>query len=209
MLNRHRKPDPIKFGKLCWPDVEFYDKEVEIIYSVEDNVETFVPAANMMGKDFVAAFCCVYNALCNEQFRIVTTSVDDKHLTTLWGEIERFVHTSKVPLVCPNGPLICNHRFIRKVVRGEVCRISYLMGRVADAEAQGLAGHHAPYTLAVGDEASGMKDQQYTQMMTWAKRALFFGNCNPCNNFFRRACEAGDKPLPDLLTNVQPDFVVR
>ena len=46
--------DPVEFKKLCWPDVEFYDKQREIIYSVQDNDETIVPAGNMLGKDFVA-----------------------------------------------------------------------------------------------------------------------------------------------------------
>ncbi len=41
--------DPIKFGKLLWPNVQFYKQQREIIESVWQNDETFVPAANMMG----------------------------------------------------------------------------------------------------------------------------------------------------------------
>ena len=43
------KVDPIAFQKLLWPQVTFYDKQREIIYSVEDNDETYVPAGNMLG----------------------------------------------------------------------------------------------------------------------------------------------------------------
>lgn len=41
--------DPIKFAKLLWPDVTFYAKQREVIYSVLENDETFVPAGNMLG----------------------------------------------------------------------------------------------------------------------------------------------------------------
>ncbi len=41
--------DPIKFGKLLWPDVSFYREQRQIIYSVRDDEETFVSAGNMLG----------------------------------------------------------------------------------------------------------------------------------------------------------------
>ncbi len=41
--------DPLKFAKLCWPDVDFYDQQRQAIYSVEENDETYIPAANMTG----------------------------------------------------------------------------------------------------------------------------------------------------------------
>ena len=47
--------EPILFFRLLWPEVRFYDKQIEIIESVRDNDETFVPAGNMLGKDYVAA----------------------------------------------------------------------------------------------------------------------------------------------------------
>ncbi len=41
--------DPIKFANLMWPNVRFYNKQKEIIYSVRDNDETVVVAGNMLG----------------------------------------------------------------------------------------------------------------------------------------------------------------
>lgn len=41
--------DPLRFGKLLWPDVDFYKQQRQIIYSIRDNDETFVPAGNMLG----------------------------------------------------------------------------------------------------------------------------------------------------------------
>lgn len=128
----------------------------------------------------------------SSEIRIVTTSVKDDHLRVLWGEIGRFVQTCKYPLEHKKGgPLIINHRDIRKVMRGEVCKISYLRGMVSE-KGEGLAGHHAPYTLIVGDEASGLDDLVYTQSDTWARRKLFIGNPNPCSNFFKRYSQEGD-----------------
>jgi hypothetical protein len=39
---------------------------------------------------------------------------------------------------------------------------------------------------------SGVDDFVYTQMSTWAKKFLIFGNCNPTANFFFKAVEGGD-----------------
>jgi hypothetical protein len=44
-----RPPDPIAFARELWPSVVFYREQEEIIYSVVENDETFVPAGNMMG----------------------------------------------------------------------------------------------------------------------------------------------------------------
>jgi len=42
--------DPIKFINLCWPKVRLYKEQEEILYSLRDNDETFVPAGNMLGR---------------------------------------------------------------------------------------------------------------------------------------------------------------
>lgn len=180
--------------KVLWPHYHFYDKQWEIIQSVETNVETYVPAGNMLGKDFTTGFIVVARFLLKKTTRIVTTSVKDEHLNVLWGEIGKFIQTSKYPLdVRKGGPLIVNHREIRKVVHGERCPISYLKGMVSGSnEGEGLAGHHAPDTLGVGDEASGLDDKVYKQFQGWAKRMLFIGNPFDCNNFFKRGVTAGD-----------------
>ena len=191
--------DPIRWGKYFWPKVDFYDKQREIIRSVEENDETYVPAGNMLGKDFVAGFIALRAFLVHRVVRVVTTSVKDDHLRVLWGEIGRFIDTARSdtpfgPLSAKEGgPLIINHRDIRKQYGGVQCKISYMRGMVSE-KGEGMAGHHAPYTLGVIDEASGVDDTVYTQMCTWAKRILVFGNCNPCpqNHFFRAGVRGGD-----------------
>ncbi len=188
--------DPVKFARILWPEVRFYSKQVEIIHSVLQNDETVVHAGNQLGKDFVAGFICLYYFLLHREVRVVTTSVKDDHLRVLWGEIGRFVMTSKYPLtIDKGGPLIFNYRDIKKVVNGVECEISYLRGMVSE-RGEGMAGHHAAHTLLVIDESSGVDDVVYTQGATWAKRMLIFGNPNPCANFFFKSVESGDILAP-------------
>ena len=189
--------DPIALQKKLWPDITFYDLQREVIYSVENNDETYVSAGNKLGKDFVTGFICVCKFLrclkMGRTCRIVTTSVAEHHLSVLWAEIAKFLTTSKVPLLARNGgPLVVNHMEIRFAREQDAKNpINYCVGRVS-AKGEGLAGHHAEETLAVGDEASGIDDVAYTMFQGWARHMLFIGNPNPCNNFFFRGIRAGD-----------------
>lgn len=193
--------DAMDFAKVLWPDVTFYGKQREIIYSVRDNDETFVPAGNMLGKDFVAGFIALWFFLSRHPCRIVTTSADYSQLeAVLWGEIRRFIQTAAYPLASDNGgPLVVNHLHLRKVVGGAMCGISYMMGRVS-AKGEGMLGHHVaetgdgiPRTLFIADEASGVDDVSYTRADTWAKRKLVIGNPYPCTNFFKAGVKGGDQ----------------
>lgn len=48
-IYKRMRADPLYFAHLCWPEVKFYDKQIEMIYSVRDNLETFVVAGNKLG----------------------------------------------------------------------------------------------------------------------------------------------------------------
>src|SRR5271154_521237 len=98
--------DPIAFQQFMWPDVHFYDKQREIIYSVLQNDETVVPAGNKLGKDYVAGFICLYFFISRNPCRVVTTSVKDDHLRVLWGEINNFINTAKYPLRSDMGGML-------------------------------------------------------------------------------------------------------
>ncbi len=199
--------DPLRIIAAAWPEVETYDKQQEIIYAVRDCPETFVPAGNMLGKDYITGLLCLCSFLWPNTFlkprhqwspfndvRIITTSVADDHLDILWGEIGRFIQSCRIPLLAKQGgPLIWNHRHLRKMVNGKECKISYLKGIVAE-RGEKMAGHHASHTLGVVDEASGVDNYVWSQMGTWADRRLAIGNCNPCDarHFFRVGVEGGD-----------------
>jgi hypothetical protein len=177
--------------------VVFYREQIETIYSVKDNFETYVVAGNQLGKDFVAAFIVLWWFLSALKMgytcRIVTTSVKDEHLDVLWGEIGRFVATSAHPLMHKDGgPLVVNYHEIRLASEAYVkTPLSYIKGQVSK-KGEGISGHHSEASLVVGDEASGLDDIVYEMAQGWFKRALWFGNPNNCNNFWRKGVEAGD-----------------
>lgn len=182
-------PDPYALRDLLWPHVTFYQEQRDVIDSVWCNDETYVPAGNMLGKDFIAGFIVLAFFLSRMPCRIITTSIKADHLSVLWGEIHSFIQSSKVPLTIDRGgPLRVLQREIhREMDGGEKC---YVKGIVSD-KGEGMSGHHLerdiPRTLFVGDEVSGMQDNYYTMASAWASRMLFIGNCWPCENFFKHA----------------------
>ncbi len=196
--------DPLRLAKTFWPHVDFYDKQIEIIKSVETSVETYCKAGNMLGKDFVTAFIVLYLFLTRNPVRIITTSVDSSQLEgVLWGEIRNFIQTSIIPLDSTRGgPIIVNHLHLRKIIKGEVDGLSYVLGRVAK-KGEGLLGHHiadqgdgVKRTFMIGDEASGLDDEAHTKGSTWASSMLFIGNPYECQNFFKKYCKEGDLKDP-------------
>lgn len=191
-MNRHFI-DPLKFAASLWPDVTFYREQKIVIYSVVDNDETFVTAGHQLGKDFVTAFIVLWYFLCHHPVRIVTTSADSAQLeSVLWGEIRRFIGMSRYDLSSERGgPLVINHLHLRKMLDGVMCPVSYCIGRVA-AKGEGMAGHHAPYSLYVGDEGSGLENISYERADTWAKRKLIIGNPYSTGNFFEKGVKGGD-----------------
>lgn len=192
-VRKRWQQEPLEFQKLFWPNVKFYDKQIEIIESVRDNFETYVTAGNQLGKDYVAGFIALYYFIVHDFVRVVTTSVAEKHLIVLWDEIGAYIRMSKIPLMYEEGgPLKINQFSIRKTIgSAEGIEKSYLIGQVSE-RGEKMAGHHAPYNLLIVDEASGVHDKVYENAQGWMKRSLIFGNPNQCNNFFKKGIKAGD-----------------
>lgn len=204
LLHPRIHPDDLFVLKeVLWPynavgkPLNFHSKQVEIVESVLTCPETYVPAANKMGKDFICGFiapavfvvCAAKGITC----RIVTTSVAEHHLKVLWGEIGRFVTTSRKPLVGrAEDQFTMNYMEMRRASEANAKNpLNYLVGRVSE-RGEGLAGHHAEFTMLIGDEASGLDDKVHEMGQGWAKSMLFIGNPNPCNNFFRKAVKDGN-----------------
>lgn len=196
--------DPFEFKKLCWPEITFYDKQIEIIKSFRDNVETIVVAGNKLGKDFVAGFLSLWFFCSRRPARVVTTSVNGDQLEDiLWGEIRRMIQESEIEL-----PIEYNHMKIRqKNNRGLLIPNAELVGRVC-RQSEGLLGRHStsgfkatgdsiPRTAVIFDESSGIDDETYKSTLTWSKRRLAIGNPFTCNNFFKAAVKDGDIPRPN------------
>ncbi len=203
--------DPLKFKEMCWPDVVFSREQIEIIYSVRDNVETVVPAGNMLGKDYVAGFIILWFFMSRHPCRIVTTSAKEDHLRVLWGEMGQFIQSSKVALdVQQGGSLIVNDRDIYKVVNSKKDKLSYIIGRVASPDKiAAMSGHHIaqtgdgiPRTLFVPDECSSIPQAYYTMAIAWFNRMLAIGNPWPCDNFFKYAVK-GEPGTKDKGGNIR------
>jgi hypothetical protein len=199
--------DPMKLKAFLWPDVYFYREQRRIIYSTWDNDQTFVPAGNMLGKDFTAGFIAIGAFITRYPCRIVTTSAKEDHLRVLWGEMLRYVRTCKYSLdVRKGGPLLLKHQEIERIVDGEKCPLSYIRGMVAsDATEAAMQGHHCAKsghrpvgngkvtpdgvwrTLFIADECSSVPHNYWRLAGTWAHRMLAIGNTWPCDNFFKHA----------------------
>lgn len=125
--------------------------------------------------------------------RVVTTSVKDDHLRVLWAEIGDFVRGCKTPLLADKGgPFVFTHRELRFKEEMDLTEPkNYLIGRVSE-KGEGMAGHHAAYTMIIGDECSGLANQVYVFAQGWAKRHLYFGNPHECQNFWREMVNGGD-----------------
>jgi hypothetical protein len=195
--------DPLKLAAMLWPRESFYPIQREMVYSVEDSAETYVHAANKVGKDWVAGKVitlyllrhCFIGEPPNRGCRIVTTSASDGHLDVLWGEIGRCIATSAHPLDSrKGGPFVLKDREVNVLIDGVEDAISYVKGMVhkPGTNAETLQGHHARFTLGVSDETSSADDAVHKAFQGWAKRMLFFGNPWPCSNFFYKGCKAGN-----------------
>lgn len=203
--------DPLAFMSMAWPDAGLYDKEQEMVLSCRDSIETIVVAGNMLGKDYTVGIICPTFFIAPQLFfpisyvrevesrrrpgydphtrRVVTTSVKDEHLDILWGEIGRHVKTCKLPL---DDLLYVTTHEIRFREEAEAKNpVNYLKGMVSKT-GEGLAGHHAAYTLFACDEASAMDDMAYKAAQGWAKRIFLFGNPHDCSNSWRTNYEAGN-----------------
>ncbi len=202
--------DPLKLGAMLWPPKDdldgIYDLQAEVIRSVEHNKRTVLPAANKMGKDWIASWiivvtfvrCAIVSRATSRDVRcrILTTSATKEHLDVLWAEIDSRIQESRWPLrMEQGGPLHCVHYKIVRAGDQDVKEpSSYIIGRVASSgdRGEGLSGHHGDVTMGVVDEASGSPDIVEEMLGGWTKRELVFGNCNPCSNFFHRDVDAGD-----------------
>ena len=188
--------DPILFQKMFWPDILLTRHQREIMYSLRDNDETYVPAGNDLGKDFISAFAVLWFFCSRRPARVVTTSVKwDQLNDVLWGEIRRFLDTTDRKL-----PIRYNEMHIRQVRDdGLAVPLSEVRGQCI-SKGESLLGRHLPHdiarTLCIFDEASGIEDSVYESSTTWAHKILVIGNCYPCSNFFFRGITGGDLKSP-------------
>lgn len=199
------RDDPLALQRAFWPQYNFYQEQREIVLSVRDNKYTYAPAAQKMGKDFIAGFIPVWFFLTRSPCRVVITSAKEGHLDVVFAEINKFINTCRFPLLAKEGgPLLVKYHNIRKLVNGKVCGTSYIKGMVAaDDSIAAMGGHHVPtwddtpHTLFLGDECSSMNSEYEEKARPWAHRLFFIGNCWDCDNVWRKGVDKGDEPYKD------------
>lgn len=210
--------DPFLVQKVLWPDTYFYKEQRDVVESVWQNRFTYVPAAQKMGKDYVAGFVMLVYFLTRHPCRIVNTSANDDHLVVLWAELEDWIARSRFPLLAKEGGnLYTKHREMRKTVGGKVHKKSYVKGMVAaDDRIAAMGGHHVadpgdgvPRTLFLPDECSSVRAEYMSVAEPWAHRILCIGNTWDCpqTHFWRAGIERGnveyeDKTRPGLYSKV-------
>ena len=183
--------DPFNFYAWAWPDMVITEPQARITESLRDNHTTVVPAGNDQGKDFIAARLCLWFFCSRSPAKVVTHSVDQPQLKgVLWGEMKRAIEESVVKL-----PLHVREDMHMNFVRvdGSYDPLSYLIGRVT-RKGEGLLGHHialgddgVPRCMFLADEASGVDNEAWEKVDTWAHRKLAIGNPYPTTNFFYKA----------------------
>jgi hypothetical protein len=185
--------DPVKFCQLCWPDLSLYDKQAEILYSLRDDHQTFVHAANEVGKDFIAGIATIWFFASRQPARVVTSSSGETQLkSVLWSEINQRLRTSRVPF-----PFRINTMEVKRTVdaEGTLDPLSYIIGHVTNV-VENFQGHHLPHdkprTLYIADEASGIGDPFFDAAESWFHRALVIGNPLNNTNFFYKNCKKGN-----------------
>ena len=190
--------DPLRFIAICWPDMQIYEKQRDILISLRDNSETIVFAANATGKTRVAAIAALWFFVTRTPARVVTSSSSETQLDTiLWNELRHLVATSKFPL-----PLVVNYLSIKKrrtANATDVEPLDYLVGHVT-SQVENFQGHHLPFdkprVLAIFDESSGVPDEFFEAADSSAHRKLVIGNPLTNHNFFYRLCKQGDVEDP-------------
>lgn len=184
--------DPVKFCAACWPDIKLTQYQRDILHSLRDNVETFVHAANEVGKDFITAIGVLWFFCSRRPARVITSSSGETQLKSiLWSEIRERINTSRIKFPFKLGTL--SIKWVNE--DGEEDPLSYIIGHVTKS-VENFQGHHLdhdkPRVLCVFDEASGVGDEFDEAADSWAHRKLVIGNPLNCLNFFYRACKKGD-----------------
>lgn len=190
--------DPIVFARLCWPHKPLYDKQEEIALSVRDNIQTFVPSANEMGKTFLAAVLAIWWYATRTPSRIVMFSASQEQLNTaLWAEMKELIAESRMEF----NWRVVEHKITKykDLRRREVRELDYLVAHVT-TEVEKFQGKHLPEdrarVLVIFDEASAVPDGFLSSAETFSHRILCIGNPMNNLNFFYRCYKEGDVPNP-------------
>ncbi len=197
--------NPLQFVSLCWPEMKLYGKQRDILVSLAEDSETFVHAANEMGKSRVAALGAVWFFSTRDPVRVVVSSSSEQQVRSIiWTEIKGLIKSSVIRL-----PIMLQEASAYKILppgpdgRSDLSPLSYMKAHVTKT-VENFQGHHLPHdiarVLAIFDEASGISDLFNEAADSWCHRKLVIGNPLSNTNFFFRLCDKGDVKHPEEET---------
>lgn len=181
-LHKRGQSDPKWFVK----EVIGYDlwsKQSQIIESVRDNKRTTVRSCNGAGKSFVAASTIAWAVTNHPESIVITTAPTTRQMEEiLWQEIGRIYNKSKFPL------------------GGELFKTKWDFGSkwfalgLSTNDPNRFQGFHAPYILAVLDEACGIEPVIYeaVEAITTSKNShvLLIGNPTDSDGEFYKSFQS-------------------
>src|SRR5262245_15370939 len=122
--------DPMRFISVCWPGTKLSDKQRDVILSVRDNCETFVHAANELGKTRIAALIAVWWFASRTPARVITSSSSETQLKSiLWTEIRSLIASAAYPL--PFRVTALQVEKLKDPQTQETEPLDYILGHVA------------------------------------------------------------------------------
>lgn len=197
------RADPCGFVARFWPHVVLADHQIDILYSVVDNVETWVQSANEVGKSFVSALAAIWWFATRRGIVITISPSEDQLRDVLWQEITNLLNTATLDGQAFDFGFARNYLDIRHTdeagVKVPKC---YLVGKCVSKD-QSLAGAHLP-TLADGtptilfiaEEVSAINDKFWHVIRTSRHRLLAIGNPVTTAGEMYQVCSRGDQAHP-------------
>jgi hypothetical protein len=167
---------------------EYWPRQKQICYSVEDCPSTYVVTGNAVGKTYVAAGIFLWFLFTKPGSLVLATAPTQAQLElVLWKEIEKAYRGSRIPL---------GGRMLKSPLKIEM-GMGWQGVAYSTKTTERFSGHHAKDTLVVMDEASGVDDAIYEAISSLnPSRSLMIGNpIRPSGAFYDR-CSNADPVAP-------------
>src|SRR5216684_516349 len=139
--------DPVMYASHIL-GAELWDRQVEILRSIQKNRRTAIKACHGVGKTFTLALAALWWLARYKEGIVLTTSPTLRQVKTqLWSEIHRAVGRSKVPYPELNATELKS--------RGDD---NFALG-LSTNQAENFQGYHGKHLLIIADEAPGISSE--------------------------------------------------
>lgn len=187
-LFRRVQREPDWFCERTFGD-ELWSKQREILRALAVHEKVAVASCHGVGKTFLAARAVLWFLHAYAPAIVATTAPTAHQVTNLlWREI-RIAHAKLPPELARESKCLMNTLYFF-TADGSVRPDHLAWGRSTNESAH-FQGIHAPHLMAVVDEASGVSDDIYEALDTWAAggvyRELLIGNPMRAEGKFFRA----------------------